>query len=65
MSILSNVYINTWEPSGDYGSEFKTELNSMKSILEDMIVDLSKYKKELDTNSENSKITKETIELVE
>lgn len=56
---------NDWSPSGDYGTQFKDELGNMKLVITDMIEDLNKYKKELDENSENTKITSDAIELIE
>lgn len=56
---------NDWTPSCDYGSEFKNEFDNMKNIITETIQDLNKYKKTIDDNSNNTKITEKSIDTVD
>lgn len=56
---------NEWSPNGDYGTEFKDELQRMINILEDAISRLKSYKNTLNSNSDNTKLTEPSIEQVD
>lgn len=62
---LENITENTWSPTGDYGTEFKEELNSYKSKVNEQISTLQKIKSKIDTYITNSKLNEDTIDGIE
>lgn len=65
MVIINTYLLDNWHPSGDYGTEFKNELKRMQKLVNNMIEDLEQYRKSINNNSKNCKITEETIEEVD
>lgn len=53
---FKNITENTWSPTGDYGTEFKVELNSYKLKISEQISLLQTTKSKLEAHVSNSKL---------
>lgn len=62
---FENITENTWSPTGDYGTEFKEELNSYKSNINAEIDNLKKVKSKIDTHITNSKLCEDSINAID
>lgn len=62
---FDNITENTWSPTGDYGTEFKTELNSYKVKINEEISDLQKIKSQFEEHMSNSKLNEDSIDGLE
>ncbi len=61
---FENITENTWSPTGDYGTEFKEELNSYKSNINAEIDNLKKVKSEIDNHITNSDLCQDSIDAI-
>lgn len=59
---LENITENTWSPTGDYGTEFKVELNSYKSKINEQLETLQKTRSKIDSHISNSKLNEDSID---
>lgn len=63
--VFENITENTWNPTGDYGSEFEMELNSYKAKVNDEITKLQGLKYKIDNHVSNSKLNEETVDSID
>lgn len=62
---FENISENTWTPSGDYGTEFKVELQSYKTKITNEIINLQKSKTKIENHVSNSKLHEKTLDAID